>query len=274
MPVTEDLAFNVDEVGIAYGRFRDLRLNSCYQPLYRVEDGFLAPFAVEALAVAFRDGRMINALALFAEADESEQTALKRLCRVLHMRNFENIGIEGLQLFFNADPGISTSDIEHLEWLFGENDIEPSDVVCEITEAVGDDDANLLALADGVRRTGARIAVDDFGSGHSTAARVSLLRPDIVKIDARWFQAVADRPEALAMLPTLFARLRAQGGEILVEGIETPLHLVAALEAGADYLQGFLLARPALAGTIFDEAPLMIDDLMRGPVVPQRAGAG
>lgn len=269
--MNEDLAFNVDEVGIAYGRFRGLRLNSCFQLLYRVDDGALAPFAVEALVVAFRDGRMINARALFDTASAREQTALKRLCRVLHMRNFENVGIEGLQLFFNADPGIAPSDVEHLAWLFEENAIESGNVVCEITEAVGDDEKALLALVAGVRRTGARIAVDDFGAGHSNPARVTLLRPDIVKIDGAWFQAVAAHPEALALLPDLFARLRRQGAEVVVEGIETPHHLRAALDAGADHLQGFLLARPALAGTIFDEAPLDIGRLLRGPPLSRRA---
>ena len=41
----------------------------------------------------------------------------------------------------------------------------------------------------------------------------------------------------------------ASGSKVLVEGIETPEQLVVAISAGADHLQGFLLARPALAGT-------------------------
>ncbi|RUY88379.1 EAL domain-containing protein, partial [Mesorhizobium sp. M7A.F.Ca.CA.001.12.2.1] len=47
-------------------------------------------------------------------------------------------------------------------------------------------------------------------------------------------------------------------------------HLRVALEGGVDLLQGFLLARPALAGTVFEEEPLNIDTLLGtgGNVVP------
>jgi len=43
-----------------------------------------------------------------------------------------------------------------------------------------------------------------------------------------------------------------------------------ALDAGVDLLQGYHLARPALAGTIFNEQPLSIDALlgMDNKVVP------
>ena len=113
-----------------------------------------------------------------------------------------------------------------------------------------------------MRAIGVRLAVDDFGAGHSTAERVRALRSDTVKIDAAWFRSVVSRPEALRLLPALFARLGDLGCRILVEGIETPRQLHAAVEAGADLLQGYLLARPALAGTIVDDAPLLIRDLM------------
>jgi EAL domain-containing protein (putative c-di-GMP-specific phosphodiesterase class I) len=62
------------------------------------------------------------------------------------------------------------------------------------------------------------------------------------------------------------------GTTVLVEGIETAAELRAALDAGADCLQGFYLALPALAGTIFDPAPKSIDALLseENKVVPLR----
>ncbi|MEQ9572719.1 MAG: hypothetical protein RLN95_11670, partial [Nitratireductor sp.] len=116
-------AFNVDEVGIAYGRFQELRLKSCYQPLFRVEDDLLMPFAVEALVIAFTGGKAVPATKLFERAAAEERAALERLCRVLHMRNYHNIGVDGLELFFNVDPAMPDEDVEHLDWLFAENEI-------------------------------------------------------------------------------------------------------------------------------------------------------
>jgi EAL domain-containing protein (putative c-di-GMP-specific phosphodiesterase class I) len=60
------------------------------------------------------------------------------------------------------------------------------------------------------------------------------------------------------------------GAKVLVEGIETADGLQAALDAGVDCPQGFLLAQPALAGTIFDERPKSIGDLLSRKVVPLR----
>jgi EAL domain-containing protein (putative c-di-GMP-specific phosphodiesterase class I) len=57
---------------------------------------------------------------------------------------------------------------------------------------------------------------------------------------------------------------------VLVEGIEQSNHLRVALDGGVDLLQGYHLARPALAGTIFNEEPMPIDLMlgMESKVVP------
>lgn len=256
--MSDAFAFNIDEVGIAYGRFQELRLKSCYQPLFRVEGDVLMPFAVEALVIAFTGGRAVPAAKLFERAAAEERVALERLCRVLHMRNYHNIGVAGLELFFNVDPAMPDEEVEHLDWLFAENEIPPGMVVCEITEAFGAGKDRVTALARTVRGSGMRVAVDDFGAGHSTPARLRLIRPDIVKLDAGWFQKIVADKAARDFLPRLFERFHELDCTVLVEGIETPEQLVAAISAGADHLQGFLLARPALAGTIFNDAPLSV----------------
>lgn len=267
--VDATLELLADEVGIAYGRFGDLVLKSSYQPLYCIEGDWLQPFGVEALVTGLRDGVAVRADAILGLAEGERREALERLCRTLHVRNHHAMGLPGMQLFFNADPGFTAGDVEHLAWMLAEEGIAPEIVTCEITEQAGSD-ARLRALAGELRAAGLRVAVDDFGAGHSTAARVRALRPDTVKVDAKWFRSVVARSDALRLLPTLFARLSDLGCSILVEGIETPRQLIAAAEAGADLLQGYLLARPALAGTVIDESPLQIRDLVAGGV-PQRA---
>jgi EAL domain-containing protein (putative c-di-GMP-specific phosphodiesterase class I) len=113
-----------------------------------------------------------------------------------------------------------------------------------------------------MRRDGIRIAIDDFGTGHSTVERVSLLQPDIVKIDGGWFGEFCRHAAAERFFRPLVSSLHDRGARVLVEGIEQPVHLRVALDGGVDLLQGYLLARPALAGTIFNEEPLVIDALL------------
>ncbi len=260
--MSNELAVHVDEVGIVFGRHRELLLKSSYQMLFRVDGDVLAPFACEALAIAFTRGQAVPARELFARVETAQREALENVCRMLHFRNYSNIGIDGLELFFNVDPGLPLPDAEHIEWLARETLPDPSLAVCEITEGVATSREQVRAFAVDMKRIGVKIAVDDFGAGESTLDRVHLLEPHTVKIDAGWFQAVARNPEASALLPDLFSGLRDMGCQVLVEGIETATDLAAALTAGADFLQGYYLARPALAGTIFDQAPLDIEVLL------------
>jgi EAL domain-containing protein (putative c-di-GMP-specific phosphodiesterase class I) len=116
-----------------------------------------------------------------------------------------------------------------------------------------------------MRRNGIRIAVDDFGVGHSTAERLALIEPDIVKLDGGWFGQLCRHPEAEQLFKPLVATLHARNVKVLVEGIETPHHLRVALEGSADLLQGFHLGKPALAGAFFDEGALEIEALLGGP---------
>jgi EAL domain-containing protein (putative c-di-GMP-specific phosphodiesterase class I) len=114
-----------------------------------------------------------------------------------------------------------------------------------------------------MRRHGIRLAIDDFGVGHSNLERVKLIRPNIIKIDGGWFRQIAAVPAAAALFKSFVSGLHDLGAQVLVEGIETPEQLSCAVEAGAEYLQGFLLSRPRLAGTIFDPSPLRIDVLLQ-----------
>src|SRR5690606_33416163 len=77
--------------------------------------------------------------------------------------------------------------------------------------------------------------------------------PTIARIDGGWFRRIAGNEGAIRLLSHLVGELKAQGLTILVEGIETREQLTSALEAGADFFQGFLLSRPQLAGTPVDE---------------------
>jgi EAL domain-containing protein (putative c-di-GMP-specific phosphodiesterase class I) len=257
----------VDEVGIEYGVHGDFRLRSAYQPIFAPHGHFLHPVAVEGLIEPHRAGRSVAPQAFFESVAPTDRLFVETMCRILHLRNFSNIGVDGLDLFFNYNPlvndhpGRALAEIRLMSRHLGELGLAPGMLVCEITEQAADD-ALLARLVHEMRRDGIRIAIDDFGTGHSTEERVSLLKPDIVKIDGGWFAEFCRHAAAERFFRPLVSSLHDRGARVLVEGIEQPNHLRVALDAGADLLQGFLLARPALAGTIFTEEPLAVDGLL------------
>ncbi|TPL84502.1 EAL domain-containing protein [Mesorhizobium sp. B2-3-13] len=260
-------AIFADEIGIEYGIHGDFRLRSAYQPIYAPRGGSLHPVAVEGLIEPHRAGRPVSPRMFFDSVAAPERLYVETMCRVLHLRNFHNIGVDGLDLFFNYNPlvndhaGRALAEIRLMSRHLDELGLAPAMLVCEITEQAADD-ALLARLVREMRRDGIRIAIDDFGTGHSTEERVSLLQPDIVKIDGGWFAEFCRHAAAERFFRPLVSSLHDRGAKVLVEGIEQPTHLRVALEGGVDLLQGFLLARPALAGTIFNEEPLAVDALL------------
>lgn len=274
-----DDAIFADEIGIEYGVLGDYRLRSAYQPIFAARGGFLVPRAVEALVEPYRFGEAVTPSTFFEALPVDDRLYVETMCRVLHLRNFHNIGAPGLDLFFNYNPqindhpGRALAELRLMAMHLGELGIDPAMLVCEITEQAAPDDEVLARLVREMRRNGIRIAVDDFGAGHSTAARVTMVEPDIVKIDGAWFGQLCRHAAAEQLFRPLVAALHARNVKVLVEGIENADHLRIALEGGVDLLQGFYLARPALAGMHFEEKPLAIEPLLgaKRKIVPFRA---
>ncbi len=264
-------AIFADEIGIEYAILGDYRLRSVYQPIFAPQGRMLVPVAVEALVLPYLAGEAVAPVEFFEKLPLDDRLYGETMCRVLHLRNFRNLGVSDIDLFFNYNPqvnghaGRGLAEIRLMAMHLGAIDLDPSQLVCEITEQAAPDAAALASLVREMRRNGIRIAVDDFGVGHSTAERLALIEPDIVKLDGGWFGQLCRHPEAEQLFKPLVATLHARRIKVLVEGIETPHHLRVALEGSADFLQGFHLGKPALVGAFFNEGPREVETLLGGP---------
>ena len=95
-----------------------------------------------------------------------------------------------------------------------------------------------------LRKLGYKIAVDDLGEGYSGLNSVAALEPDAVKLDMSLIRGIEKTPTKRHMVRALASFCRAMGTPFVAEGVETQAELDALLELGADWLQGFLFARP------------------------------
>jgi len=251
----------VDEIGIEFGRYQDFILKTAYQPIFRSAGGFLRPFAAEGFVVPFREGKRVPVAQLFRNWRPGDEAFIERMCRLLHLRNFRNIGAEGLKLVFGFDPRIDGTfdtvacEIKALIEREDDRSLDWRDLICRIAETGAQGQALLVDIAAEIHRCGIGLAIDDFGARDSAPERVEALRPDIVKIDGGWFRQVTDKPETSRLFGPLVAGLQAMGAKVLVSGIEMPRQLAICMDAGVDYLQGHLFGEPELAGTIIDERP-------------------
>src|ERR1700761_7063466 len=149
-----------------------------------------------------------------------------------------------------------------------------SRVTIELTERDIVEDAAKLAHSLGyLRASGIRVALDDFGNGHSNFEMWNEVHPEIVKIDRYLINGLAHSAERLAIVRALISVAETLGAELVGEGVEEEADLLMLRELGIPYAQGFLIARPSAGSTM--EAPAQVItalSIAHVPVPPRPRG--
>lgn len=95
-----------------------------------------------------------------------------------------------------------------------------------------------------LQSAGIRFAIDDFGSGYSSLARIRMVRADTIKIDKAFLAAVTEDARSCDMLRLIVQMCHLAGAYVIAEGIENAHQRDIALIAGCDGLQGFYYSVP------------------------------
>jgi len=225
----------------AAGNVRDLtsdQIDVVFQPIVDLRDG--SCFAVEGLVRCNKE-EFRSPLTLFEHA--AAQEACGRLGRTIREVAFEHV--DGVPMFVNVHPKELSS-----RWL-----VRPDDPICyyehgiyiEVTEAAAFEYfAICMDVLNEVRqRTGAQIVIDDFGAGYSNLARIVDLEPSHVKLDISLIKGIDTHVRKQKLVSSLVHLCRELGAEVVCEGVETLDELKAVRDTGAQFAQGFFLARPA-----------------------------
>jgi EAL domain-containing protein (putative c-di-GMP-specific phosphodiesterase class I) len=121
----------------------------------------------------------------------------------------------------------------------------PDRIVIEVTEhAPVRDYGRLDAALHVLRDRGARLAVDDAGSGFASLRHILDLRPDIIKLDLSLTRNIDTDRARRAMASALISFASVMEVAIVAEGIESHEELNALRALGVACGQGYLLGRP------------------------------
>lgn len=146
-------------------------------------------------------------------------------------------------LFVNsiATQRLSSDDEVELQQRFG-----PllKRLVIEITES--DYSREMSLYKEGlVRRWGARLAIDDFGSGYNSETSLLDYHADFVKLDMGIVRDIDTMKDHQDIARNLIGYAHDRGIRVVAEGVETHDELRAVIDLGADYIQGYLVGKPA-----------------------------
>ncbi len=196
-------------------------------------------FAYEALAA--------NHNPLFASTPEMFEAAVQagRVAELGRLHRDQAIRLCPHQpLFLNIDP----HEFDY-GWL-----VRPDDpmfrhrhpVTLEITESVPIKYfTQCHSVLGEIRQKGISLAIDDLGAGFSNLKYIADLQPELVKLDRELIVGCSPGNRQSRLLCSIVALCKEMSARTIAEGIETVGELRAAIDAGVDFAQGYLLGRPA-----------------------------
>jgi len=120
-----------------------------------------------------------------------------------------------------------------------------SDVIIELTETMAMENTDQINLFSAqVQSTGAKLAIDDFGAGHTSFDNLMGIEAQILKLDGSLIRDIARDPKKQNFVRLLTEMAQVLGLETVAEMIDNEADALMAERMGVDYLQGFWLGRP------------------------------
>ncbi len=242
MSLEEDLEFAIAR--------DELRLH--YQPIISLESGKLEGF--EALVRWQHPERGLVPPDSFIGIAEDNgfiipmgDWVLRTASRQIQSWN-ERFG-QSKRLFMNVN--ISKRQLTHPECVASlrnaieELGVDPAVIKIEITEStIVDNRSDIISTLEEIRALGIRLAMDDFGTGHSSLSGLHRFPIDILKIDRSFIASMEESTELAAVVHSIVTLAQNLGMEIVAEGIETEAQIAILQAQEVQFGQGYLFSKP------------------------------
>ncbi|MEL7189645.1 MAG: EAL domain-containing protein [Pseudomonadota bacterium] len=124
-------------------------------------------------------------------------------------------------------------------------DLPGATITLEVTESAPLDDPEIAqrALAS-LRAAGARVSVDDYGTGHATLNYLKDFPANEIKLDQSFVSDLTTNQANRVMVSSTVELAHALSFEVVAEGVEDAQTLEALEALGCDYLQGWHIGKP------------------------------
>ncbi|CUI03568.1 putative bifunctional diguanylate cyclase/phosphodiesterase [Massilia antarctica] len=152
------------------------------------------------------------------------------------------------QVSVNKSPVQFRHDADlYLSWLdyLTELGLPAHSIVIEITEGVlFEGAAQVIERLRQFRAMGLQVALDDFGTGYSSLSHLKRFDIDYVKIDQSFVATLENDVGDLALCEAIIVMAHKLGLKVVAEGVETKVQRALLVDAGCDFAQGYVFARP------------------------------
>jgi diguanylate cyclase (GGDEF)-like protein/PAS domain S-box-containing protein len=172
---------------------------------------------------------------------------LRQACRQQRQWHAEGLSVR-VAVNLSASEFRDPSLAERIMAILREESTAPEYLELEVTEtAIMADSGHSNETLRKLRRSGLRLSIDDFGTGHSNLARLRDLPLSRLKIDRSFIDSMTLVNRDLELVRAIISFASALGMKTVAEGVEYLDQLNALCSLGCDEIQGYLYARPLTA---------------------------
>ncbi len=241
------------------------RFTTFFQPIVHADE----PWVIHGYECLLRgqgaDGQLVPPTRLYNAARDGDMMfQLDRSARLSAIRSAVDCNLDqtNLALFINFNPTSvydPTYCLRSTVAAIRDTGFRPESIVFEIVESDHIADIpHLVRIVDYYRESGFRIALDDLGAGYASLNLLGLLKPDLVKLDMELIRGVDQDPFKGGIVRKVLEMSRDLEIKTVAEGIETRGEFEWVRENGADFAQGYYIARPAgVPPTVLDTATVI-----------------
>lgn len=170
------------------------------------------------------------------------------------IRSWIDRGLEFGHVSINAAPAEFLRDdyAERLLGILAQSQVSPQYIEVEVTEhAFIDRGPEYVARAlNKLKEAGAKVSLDDFGTGHSSLSHMRDFPVDFVKIDKSFVQQMVEDEEIAALVAGVINLACSLGLNVVAEGVENAGQLQLLRSMGCHLAQGYLFGMPVEAARI------------------------
>lgn len=237
----------------------------CFQPIFSARSGRVV--AYEALMRSDLPTLRSPATIMKLAREQGALYEIERITFTKALETFDSLCRAGsvsgdAMLFVNS---IANTCLTHMDGKYIDSRWHElcRRMVVEITEEESIDHEALERKRNAPGFSG-MFALDDYGSGYSNENTLLELAPRFIKVDIAIIRGIDTSPDKQQILRNVVAYAHSRSMKIVAEGVETAAELRTVTELGADLLQGYFLARPAIVPEdIAPEAAAIIRELQR-----------
>jgi sensor c-di-GMP phosphodiesterase-like protein len=239
-----------------------------YQPVIDLKTGRL--LGCEVLVRRLRRDGGVDGPGAFVPMAEATGQIFKITHALMVRARDELAGLYGvrqhLKVSFNLVAGHfdDFAIVDEVRDVFAGSPLRPCQLVFEVTERQPLPNlARARAVIARLQEFGARVSVDDVGTGHGGLTYLMKLGVDQMKVDKMFIDAIGTDRYSAAIVDTLIKLAADLGLELVAEGVETPEQVSYLRSRGVRAAQGFIFA-PPLPARAYEELVLAME-----PVAPE-----